>query len=100
MDDEPRFEQFLDDLWAGAESSGEEVLSMTCDGVLLGAAVSGPALAVTVYGSLPPRMRRRLLDRLSPVRLPTYSELRDGLAPDVDLPADPGRAGISGRLYG
>jgi len=74
-----------------------EVLSMTLDGVLLGAVRAPETLTLTVYGKLPPEERRRLLDDLSPIRLPMYDELREHLAGVAELPSDPGPAQVAGR---
>jgi hypothetical protein len=90
-----RCERFLLELSAAA--SVREVLSMTVDGVLLGAARSADALTLSVYGRLPAADRRKLLDDLAPVQLPTYDELRDHLTGVAELPADPGPAQVAGR---
>jgi hypothetical protein len=74
-----------------------EVLSMTLDGVLLGALRSLDAFTLTVYGRLPSAERRTLLDDLAPIRLPTYEELREHLAGLTELPVDPGPAHVAGR---
>lgn len=90
-----RCERFLAEL--SAASGIREVLSMTMDGVLLGATRTAESLTLTVYGRLPWRDRRKLLNDLSPVRLPTYEELREHLLGIAELPADPGPAQVAGR---
>jgi len=90
-----RCERFVLELSAAA--SLREVLSMTLDGVLLGAARSVDVLTLTVYGRLPAADRRKLLNDLAPVQLPTYEELREHLIGVADLPADPGPAQVAGR---
>lgn len=74
-----------------------EVLSMTLDGVLLGALRAPDTLTLTVYGKLPTKERRRLLNDLSPIRLPMYDELRGHLMGVAELPSDPGPAQLAGR---
>jgi hypothetical protein len=80
-----------------AAAGVREVLSMTLDGVLLGAMRSLDAVTLTVYGRLPAAERRKLLNDLAPIQLPTYGELREHLTGTAELPADPGPAQVAGR---
>jgi hypothetical protein len=90
-----RCERFMAELALAA--GAHEVLSMTLDGVLLGALRTLDSLTLTVYGRLPQADRRKLLDDLSPVRLPTYDEMREHLAGVAELPENPGPAQVAGR---
>jgi hypothetical protein len=85
---------FLEALWGEARECGDEVISMTLDGVLLGLSGNHERLSITVFGGIPHHEQRLLLERLSPARLPTYEELRSHLSDVVDLPYDPGDADV------
>ncbi|MDX6535273.1 MAG: hypothetical protein QOF68_3017 [Gaiellales bacterium] len=90
-----RCRQFMAELCAAAGT--REVLSMTVDGVLLGAVRTRDSLTLKVYGRLPSDDRRKLLDKLAPIGLPTYDELCEHLNGVAELPADPGPAEVVGR---
>jgi hypothetical protein len=83
---------YLESLWQEARECGDEVVSMTLDGVLLGVAGDEDRLSITVFGRIPEHEQRMLLERLSAARLPTYEELRLHLEDVVDLPDEPGDA--------
>jgi len=87
---------FLEALWREARECGDEVISMTLDGVLLGVSGDDERLSITVFGQIPRQEQRLLLERLAPARLPTYDELRSHLQDAVELPSEPGDAEIDG----
>lgn len=92
MHEPDRCSRYLDKLTAGALDSGERVLSMTIDGVLVSASVRDGSLFMSVFGSVTPEQQRSFLEALVPRLLPTYRELREHLIDEVELPADPGVA--------
>jgi hypothetical protein len=87
---------YLDALRREARDCDDEVISMTLDGVLLGVSGNDDRLSITVFGQIPQREHRLLMERLSPARLPTYEELRSHLSDVVELPSEPGDAEIDG----
>lgn len=87
---------YLEALWREARDCGDEIISMTLDGVLIGVSGNSETLSITVFGRIPRAEQRMLLERLSPARLPTYVELCEHLADAVELPRDPGEAELEG----